>query len=180
MERKQIIAKITSIGRRQATLNQDVQEVLVATVCHVVQHGEVSLYDKLVAATKGANRVAIHTWIKEHGGAIYKDDKFVINKTWLADARGGYKDLTIAREEFEKQLAAEPLPLWYEESAKVEDDATAKVWDALTRAESLIADIAKKTKKGEGEHLDVERYLRSAIEQYKADRAIFDTMKEEA
>ena len=177
MNKKQIVAKITSIGKRAETLRNDIQEVLIATVCHVVEHGEVSLYDKLLNATKGANRVGIHVWIKEHGGAIYKDGKFEINATWLKDARAGYKkDPKLARAEFEKRIEAEPLPLWYEDAAQAEEEPIKAVWDALTKAESLIADIAKKTKKGEGEHLDVQRYLRAAIEQYRADRAVFDTM----
>lgn len=165
MNKKEIVVKINSIGKRAETLRDEIQVVLVATVCHVVEYGEASLYDKLIDATKGANRVGIHSWIRDHGGAILKDGKFAVNKTWLKEVRAGYKaDPKMARSEFEKRLMESPLPMWYEGAAKKERAEVTKVWDALEKADKLIENIAKQTG---GSHLDLERYLREAVEKYK-------------
>ena len=51
------------------------------------------------------------------------------------------------------------------------DADVAKVWDAFEKAEEFILNIAKKAKssKVEAKHTDLERYLREAMEKYKAE-----------
>jgi len=83
----------------------------------------------------------------------------------------------MARPQYEEQLRS--LPAWYEEGKEADDEKVKAEFDALNKVETLLATIAKKTNKGEGKNLDLERYLRAAIEQYKADRAVFETMKGE-
>lgn len=191
LNRKQIAHRIASVKGRQETLNRDIQEILVETAGHVIEYGECSLYDKLLNATKGANREAIHSWIKDYGGARFHEGKFVVNATWLKEQRylhdvpkaaKSAEECRTAREQFEAKLSESPLPLWYEEYQADEDNAVAKLWDAQVKVEELIAMIGKKSKsdKVQAQHCDIERYLRVAVEQYKEDRKLLETMAAES
>ena len=174
LDKKQIVARIASHGKTAKKLREEIQITLCEIAGHVVQHGEVSLYQALLNSVQGANRVGIHTWIREHGGALVKDGKLIKNDAWLKEHRNGAKtpeECKAARMVFEEYHAAKPLPLWYEEAQPQEDADVAKVWDALEKAEEFILNIAKKAKssKVEAKHTDLERYLREAMEKYKAE-----------
>ena len=174
LDKKQIVARIASHGKTAKKLREEIQVTLCEIAGHVVQHGEVSLYQALLNAVQGANRVGIHKWIAESGGARFANEKWEINKDWLKEHRNGAKtpdDCKAARVAFEEYHAEHPLPLWYEEAQPQEDADVAKVWDAYEKAEEFILNIAKKAKssKVEVKHTDLERYLREAMEKYKAE-----------
>ena len=174
LDKKQIVARIASHGKTAKKLREEVQVTLCEIAGHVVQHGEVSLYQALLNAVQGANRVGVHKWIAENGGARFANEKWGINKDWLKEHRNGAKtpeDCKAARVGFEEYHAEHPLPLWYEEAQPQEDADVAKVWDAFEKAEEFILNIAKKAKssKVEAKHTDLERYLREAMEKYKAE-----------
>lgn len=175
LDKKQILASIASIGKTATKLRTDVQAVLCSINEHVLEFGEVSLYAKLLDATKGANRVAIHRWIAENGGAVMRNEKLVLNNEWLKEHRNGAKtpaECLEARATYHDYVEANPLPLWYEEYQKDEDADVTKVWDAVEKAEALITACAKKAKNGgaDAAHTDLERYLREALEKYKAEQ----------
>lgn len=176
LDKKQIVARIASHGKTAKKLREEIQVTLCEIAGHVVQHGEVSLYQALLNAVQGTNRVGIHKWIAENGGARFANEKWEINKDWLKEHRNGAKtpeDCKAARVAFEEYHAEQqhPLPLWYEEAQPQEDADVAKVWDAFEKAEEFILNIAKKAKssKVEAKHTDLERYLREAMEKYKAE-----------
>ncbi len=174
LDKKQIVARIASHGTTAKKLREEIQVTLCEIAGHVVQHGEVSLYQALLNAVQGANRVGIHNGIREYGGARFANAKWEINKDWLKEHRNGAKtpeECKAARMVFEEYHAAKPLPLWYEEAQPQEDADVAKVWDALEKAEEFVINIAKKAKssKVEAKHTDLERYLREAMEKYKAE-----------
>ena len=174
LDKKQIVARIASHGKTAKKLREEIQVTLCEIAGHVVQHGEVSLYQALLNAVQGANRVGIHKWIAENGGARFANEKWEINKDWLKEHRNGAKtpdDCKAARVAFEEYHAEHPLPFWYEEAQPQEDADVAKVWDAFEKAEEFIRNIAKKanSSKVEAKHTDLERYLREALEKYKAE-----------
>lgn len=174
LDKKQIVARIAGHGKTAKKLREEIQVTLCEIAGHVVQHGEVSLYQALLNAVQGANRVGIHNWIREYGGARVKDEKLVVCGEWLKEHRNGAKtpeERLAARVAFEEYHAEHPLPLWYEEAQPQEDADVAKVWDAFEKAEEFILNIAKKAKssKVEAKHTDLERYLREAMEKYKAE-----------
>lgn len=174
LDKKQIVARIASHGKTAKKLREEIQITLCEIAGHVVQHGEVSLYQALLNAVKGTNRVGIHKWIAENGGARFANEKWEINKDWLKEHRNGAKtpeDCKAARVAFEEYHADLPLPLWYEAAQPQEDADVAKVWDAFEKAEEFIRNIAKKAKssKVEAKHTDLERYLREAMEKYKVE-----------
>ena len=174
LDKKQIVARIAGHGKTAKKLREEIQVTLCEIAGHVVQHGEVSLYQALLNAVQGANRVGIHNWIREYGGARVKDEKLVVCGEWLKEHRNGAKtpeECLAARVAFEEYHAEHPLPLWYEEAQPQEDADVAKVWDAFEKAEEFILNIAKKAKssKVEAKHTDLERYLREAMEKYKAE-----------
>lgn len=176
LDKKQIVARIASHGKTAKKLREEIQVTLCEIAGHVVQHGEVSLYQALLNAVQGTNRVGIHKWVAENGGARFANEKWEINKDWLKEHRNGAKtpeDCKAARVAFEEYHAEQqhPLPLWYEEAQPQEDADVAKVWDAFEKAEEFILNIAKKAKsdKVQAKHTDLERYLREAMEKYKAE-----------
>lgn len=84
---KQISANIATISRASQKIRDMVQETLIQCAGHAYQHGDVTLYTKLIAVTSGANQEAIARWIKEYGFAVLqKDGTFKLNKAAQKDA----------------------------------------------------------------------------------------------
>jgi len=177
--KKQIVATIKSLAGRAKTWRSDVQEVLVDIAGHVLEHGDVTVAQTLLDSIgNGANRPAIARWLGTNAFCHMVDGKLACAKVKRKDCASGFGgDFAMARPQYEEQLRS--LPAWYEEGKEADDEKVKAEFDALNKVETLLATIAKKTNKGEGKNLDLERYLRAAIEQYKADRAVFETMKGE-
>lgn len=65
---KQTTTLIASIGKRGATLDQDIQTAGLAALYHTSQNSEASLLDKLYnALPKGARKLAFVEWALAHG-----------------------------------------------------------------------------------------------------------------
>lgn len=176
---KQILATIRALAGRAKTWRDDVQGVLVDIAGHILEHGDVTVAKTLLDSIgNGANRPAIARWLGTNAFCHMVEGKLACSKGKRKDCASGFGgDFAMARPQYEEQLRS--LPAWYEEGKEADDENVKAVFDALSKVETLIATIAKKTTKGEGTHLDLERYLRAAVEQYKADRAVFETMKGE-
>lgn len=158
-----------------------VQEVLVEVAGHMVCHKEPSLGIKVLNEVKGTKHAeAIARWFAEYTVFAIRDGKPSINLARFDALTKGFptdKDGQNADAAEAHMAALHDEPRWdYEPES---EEKVKAVFDALEKVENLITTIAKKTKKGEGTHLDLERYLRSAIDQYKADRAVFESMRDE-
>lgn len=164
---KQINTAIDSIGKRAKTWREDVQSTLIDIAGHMVQYGEASLGLKLLNSVgNSANKVALAKWLTTYTAFRMKDDKpSVCNKfvDELVEATESV-DLLATREAHEAILAR--CPMWFEDDGE-QDSQVKAVFDALSKAEAFLATLAKKAQKGEGAHLDFERYMRTAIESYK-------------
>lgn len=141
---KQISTKIASIKRRNDTLRSDVHEILLQLAGHAYEHGRVTKYDVLFAATKGQDQEAIARWIGEYGFArLDKDGRFKSNAT----AR---KECDLENGDDVIELLRETAPKWYE---GVPDAQTiARKLDVAAQLES----IAKRVMKAQNDDRDVD------------------------
>lgn len=198
---KQINAAIQSTAKRGTKWADEVQTLLVEIAGHMVCHNEPSLGKKMLAAyanTKHAETLA--SWFAAHTVYVERKGEAAINLTRFTNLTEGFvtsKDgqHVEAAEHHMAELAK--LPRWDYVAPDESDDAKERIFDALATVEELIASLSKKAveqgkaadraSKGQTaskkamsyEHLDLERYLRNAVEQYKADRAVFESMKGE-
>jgi hypothetical protein len=176
---KQITLAIKSINGRSKTLREDIQSVLIDIAGHMVAHSEVSLATKLLNDVgNGANKVAIAVWLRDYT-AYVGGDKPHVSKAFMKDVTSEFftDENGCNMEAAEAHIAGlrEEAPNWWEDGG-AQEDKVAKVFDALLSTETLINNIAKKTAKGEGTHLDLDRYLKEAVAKYKEDRAMFEEM----
>lgn len=184
----QINNGIKGIGKSKSKLQDQVQGWLIEIAGFVLQHGNVCHAEPLLAEMKAdAPRVA--AWLAEYAFVVKKEGSYGVaslnRKAALAD-HSPVEDFVdgkpvanpaAARQAYQEWLATQRK--WYEDPDADEGDKqrTKAVFDAVKKAELLIANIVDKTQKGEGTNLDLERYLRAAIEQYKADRKVFEAIK---
>jgi hypothetical protein len=168
----QITSSIKSVFGTFNSQADKIQAILIEVAGHMVAHKEPSLGMKSLNALKGTkHEVAIAHWLAENTVFAMREAKAAINLTrWVELTKGRVTNEHGQNvEAAEEHMAAlRELPRW-----DYEPDSEAKVkaaFDALEKVENLIATICKKSKKGEGTHLDLERYLRNAIEQYKAEQ----------
>ena len=184
----QINNGIKTLGEKRGKWQEQAHEWLVEIAGFILQHGNVCHVEPLLAGVKSdAPRVA--AWLAEYAFVVKKEGKFGVATIKRKDALAEHSPVeefkdgkpvpnpAEARQAYQAWLATQRR--WYEDPEADEADKkrTAAVFDAVSKAELLIKQISKATKEGKGNHLDLERYLRGAIEQYKADRAIFETMK---
>lgn len=178
---KQISASIKATFDGFTKKADEIQALLVEVAGHMVANKEPSLGKKILnSAGNTKHGVAIAHWLAEFTVYSQKDGEPRINETrWKEITNGRCTNehgQNVEAAEDHMRFLREDAPNWYDEPQAEEKKAA--IFDALVTVENLLAKIATKVKKGEGEHLDLERYLRNALEQYKADRAIFETMKE--
>jgi len=72
---KRIAKQIKSIAGRNKTLRNMIQSTLCEIAAHAYQHGDVTLYDRLLDAVRGQDRKALIDWIEEYGFARMRSDK---------------------------------------------------------------------------------------------------------
>lgn len=69
---KRISGQIKAIGNRNKTLRNMIQSTLNEIAAHAYQHGDVTLFDRLLDAVKGQDRTALIEWIEEYGFATMR------------------------------------------------------------------------------------------------------------
>lgn len=167
---KQLINAVNLVAKKGQKWNDGVQTLLVEIATFSFVHGNNAVANHLIKSFDGVNVEKLAKW-------LYATRIFRMDKGELVINNGNRKEMlnTHTAEQFEAFVAG--LPVWYAKETETEnEDSAQRVFDGLALAENLIKKLANATKKGEGKHLDVERYLRAALEQYKADRAIFETL----
>lgn len=167
----QITSAIKSVFSTFNKQADKIQGLLIEVAGHMVANKEPSLGLKVLNEVKGTkHEVAIAHWLAENTVFTMREGKPAINLTRHVELTKGRvtnehgQHIEAAEDHM---LALKGLPRWdYEPEA---EEKVKAAFDALEKVEALLLTIAKKTKKGEGSHLDLDRYLRNAIEQYKAE-----------
>lgn len=155
---KQINARVATIGKNSAKLRDQIQDVLVEIAGHAYQHGRVTAYDKLFAATSGVNRKKLTAWIHEYGFArIQKDGTFKLNKAARKDAEFESGEAVV-------EYLRENAPAWYadeESAAQIKADL-----NVASRVQSLASQIEKANAEGRGIKVDYKE-VHNALEALK-------------
>ena len=136
---KQLNTKIASVSRRSVALRADIQTILINAAAHAYQHGDVTAYSRLFAATSGMNRKLIAKWVQDYGFAILqKDGSFKLNKS-------AHKDADFASGEDVVTYLTDNARDWFAD----EDDAAAivKQLDVAARIKSLASQIKNASNK---------------------------------
>ena len=89
---KRITGQIKAIGNRNITLRKMIQSTLNEIAAHAYQHGDVTLFDRLLDAVKGQDRKALIDWIEEYGFATMRSDKGTFGSNKTAVKEGTYVD----------------------------------------------------------------------------------------
>ena len=120
---KRINGQIKAIGNRNKTLRDMIQSTLCEIAAHAYQHGDVTLFNKLLGAVRGQDRKAMIDWIEEYGFAQMRSGEnagtFGLAKSKVKDA-----DYADAQAVFDDYTAA---------------DTTVKPWFEFTKSVSQIA-----------------------------------------
>lgn len=120
---KRINGQIKAIGNRNKTLRNMIQSTLCEIAAHAYQHGDVTLFNKLLGAVRGQDRKAMIDWIEEYGFAQMRSGehagtfglaKSKVKDADYADAQAVYDDYTA-------------------------EDTTVKPWFEFTKSVSQIA-----------------------------------------
>lgn len=131
---------IESIQNRGKKLDADIQAAAFSVVCHVAEHGDITLANKLyLAMPKGSRRAALSGYLLAYGklqantdSATKAESPFLYNraKVWSADV------------EAEAQSTQ-----WYDCAAP--EKAPDQVFDLTKRLESLLKAVATAQAKGQ-------------------------------
>lgn len=89
---KRITGQIKAIGNRNKTLRNMIQSTLNEIAAHAYQHGDVTLFDRLLDAVRGQDRKALIDWIEEYGFATMRSDKGTFGSSKTAVKEGTYAD----------------------------------------------------------------------------------------
>lgn len=170
---KQITAGIAGVARSTEKNSAAIHELLIEIAGHMVAHKEPSLGEKMLNAFHGKKHgTAIAAWLAKHTVFTRKDGKPGIVESRFAEIVKGQQPNANGCHMEAAALHTEALRMedrWDNETDPVgRADA---LFDAVASAERLLKRIASASKAGNGEHLDLERYIRSAIEQYQHDAA---------
>lgn len=132
---KQLATKITSISKRRETWNDDVQTVLINMAGHAYEHGDVSKFPALFAATKGADKKAIMRFAVDHCFVNVKADGTVsVNKKARKEA--DFEDGTAVVTHLEQEA-----PKWFDDAITTEQ--AAKALDVCASIKALTKRVAK-------------------------------------
>jgi hypothetical protein len=111
-------------------MRANIQEILVHAAGNAFQSGDVTAFDKLIDATRGADQKAIMKWVREFGFAVYNTDKncYNVNKSMRKSA--DFVDGEAVVEYLGTQAT------WYELQSTVSQNA--KELDVTKRLQSLL------------------------------------------
>ena len=128
---KELTPKIDSIRKSTKAMRLSIQEVLIHSAANAYASGDVTSFDKLIAATRGVNQKAIMAWVRDYGFATYKSEAgaYSLNKTMRKNADFADGDAVV-------EYLTNEVPAWYELQATTE--TIARELDVNKRLESLI------------------------------------------
>lgn len=147
---KQISSKIGGIKRSSKSLRDNVQTVLTHTCGHVLEHGNVTLFNNLLEASVGVNKGKLIGYAKQYGFVSYDHAKgtFNLNKKARKEATEKYSDGDALISFLDKQ------PKWYEENATVATVAGVKEIAPDLDVTKRIENLSKAVKSAKGKVLD--------------------------
>jgi hypothetical protein len=127
---KQLNTKIAGVRKSTKAMRANIQEILVHAAGNAFQSGDVTAFDKLIDATRGADQKAIMKWVREFGFAVYNTDKncYNVNKSMRKSA--DFVDGEAVVEYLGTQAT------WYELQSTVSQNA--KELDVTKRLQSLL------------------------------------------
>mgnify|MGYP000011518295 FL=1 len=127
---KQLNPKIAGVRKSTKAMRANIQEILVHAAGNAFQSGDVTAFDKLIDATRGADQKAIMKWVREFGFAVYNTDKncYNVNKSMRKSA--DFVDGEAVVEYLGTQVT------WYELQSTVSQNA--KELDVTKRLEALL------------------------------------------
>jgi len=127
---KQLNPKIAGVRKSTKAMRANIQEILVHAAGNAFQDGDVTAFDKLIDATRGADQKAIMKWVREFGFAVYNTDKnrYNVNKSMRKSA--DFVDGEAVVEYLGTQAT------WYELQSTVSQNA--KELDVTKRLQSLL------------------------------------------
>jgi hypothetical protein len=147
---KQISTKIGGIKRSSKSLRDNVQIVLAHTCGHVLEHGNVTLFNNLLAASVGVNKGKLIGYAKQYGFVSYDHAKgtFSLNKKARTEATEKYSDGDSLISFLGKQ------PKWYEETATLATVDGVKELAPDLDVTKRIENLAKAVTNAKGKVLD--------------------------
>lgn len=132
---KQITTKIRSIARRNATLRDDIQTVMVNLAGHAYEHGDVSAAGNLLNAVVGQDKVAIVRFLRDHCFVnVSNEGKVTLNRKARSEADFADGAACVAS-------LTEHAPKWYEAACTTEQ--AAKILDPIQALDALLKRIQK-------------------------------------
>ena len=132
--------KIAGIATSTASLRLNIQTVLINAAGQAYEHGDVTYFTKLIAATSGMNRTLIAKWVHDYGFARMNDaGVFKLNKAARKDADFAHGDAVV---DYLKANARD----WF--VGEADASGIAKELNVASRIESLAKSIAKAQAEG--------------------------------
>lgn len=128
-----IKSSIKTLGRNTDTVRNKVHALLCEVAGHAYEHGDVRLFDDILAASKGLNIKEMVKWINANGFARITKDGAKVNKQARKDADFANGDEVTA------YLMEQPQ--WHETEDSLEQ--VVKELDAIKRIQSLRNQITK-------------------------------------
>ena len=140
---KQLTAKISGIAKRNATLRDDIQTVLIHAAGHALKSRDVTFFTNLLTSVVGQDRTAITKWVHAFGLAKLDSNtgSFKLNKS-------AHKDCAFSETEAEEYVEelTRSAANWYDMC----DDAKsiARALDVAKRIEALASSLDKAIEEG--------------------------------
>lgn len=132
---KELNAKIAGIRTSANAIRNNIQIVLCHAAGHAYEHGDVTAFDKLYAATSGLNRKRIAAWVRDNGFAmLQKDGTHKVNKTMRKEADFADGDAVV-------EYLTNEVPAWYVDEEKAAQ--IVKELDAVADIKRLRAKYTK-------------------------------------
>lgn len=160
-DRKALLRAIGSVGTSVKNLRVQIQAVIPSIIFHAFEHGDVTLGDRLLDATKGADRQALTAYMETYGPFRLSNGKFKLNAAFR-------KDNTFDAEFFEGDEA----PTWWEFAKEK------KALNSIFDLEQQVQGILKRLEKAQSEdgkavlNAGLAEYLRSAVAKYHGDSVL--------
>jgi hypothetical protein len=127
---KQLNPKIAGVRKSTKAMRANIQEILVHAAGNAFQSGDVTAFDKLIDATRGADQKAIMKWVREFGFAVYNTDKNCYNVNMSMRKSADFVDGEAVVEYLGTQAT------WYELQSTVSQNANEL--DVTKRLQSLL------------------------------------------
>lgn len=162
LTKSQIKSRIATVSRQDQRLRDSIQTVLVNIAGHAFEHGDVTMYDMLMGAMRGANRKVVVKWIADNGFARLdaSTGTFKLNKA--ARRNADFADGSACVEYLETEG-----PKWFDDVETAQQ--IAKALDVAKRIESVANSVENAIKDGKAVELN-------EIAIHKALRHLQDTL----